>query len=323
MAALLVVRAGTAGAEVIEDSANRRVNVPAAIARVVPAGVPAQVLLQVLAPGKLVGVVEAFAPQHVIYVDPTLAALPQIPVLTRTDAPGDIAAVAALKPELVVDYGTVSARYVEADKKIESELGVPTLLFDGSMAAVPAVARTLAGALGVVDGGNRLAGAAMEVLGAVAPVANLPDGKRVPVYLARGADGLTAARAGTVFDEPIRLAGGRNVVAGSGPPFTRMSVAAVVALKPAVVIVSDTGALSSPLHAALPKGTRFFLDAGEPYKVLAGPPSVNRLIGTLALAALLHPDAVKVEPAAIGRLATTLFPAFGGPALPAPLQPRD
>ena len=111
-------------------------------------------------------------------------------------------------------------------------------------------------------------------------------------------------RGGTSLDEPIRLAGGRNVVQGGGGTFRRMEVEAVVALKPAVVVVSDLEALTSSLHDALPKGTRFVLDAGEPYKVLTGAPSLNRLVGAAALAAILHPDKVKSDADAIRRFET-------------------
>ena len=94
---------------------------------------------------------------------------------------------------------------------------------------------------------------------------------------------------------------------------------AVVALKPAVVVVSDLEALQSPLRAALPKSTRFVWDAGEPYKVLTGAPSLNRLVGAAALAAILHPDKADGDPDAIlRRLETMLFPIPPGLAAPGP-----
>ncbi len=281
-----------ARAEPLVDSSGRTQEVAAPVAVVIPAGAPAQILLQAIAPDKLGALVEGFAPEHVIYVDAKVAALPQVAMLTRSSAPGDIAAVAALKPGLVVDYGSLSPRYVAADEKIAQELKVPAVLFSGDLADVPTVVRTLAKPLGAVERGEAVSGAAQKVLDALKPLAALPDAERVAVYVARGSDGLTAVRGGTSLDEPIRLAGGRNVVEGGGGTFRHMEVEAVVALKPAVVVVSDLEALTSPLHAALPKGTRFVLDAGEPYKVLTGAPSLNRLVGAAALAAILHPGKV-------------------------------
>lgn len=310
-------------AEPLADSTGRVQQVVEPVAIVIPAGPPAQILLQSMAPGKLGALVEAFQPDHAMYVDTRVVALPQVANLTRSDAPGDIAAVAALTPGLVVDYGSLSPRYVAADEKIAKELHVPAVLFSGDLGDVPAVVRALAKPLGEVARGEAVAGAARTVLDALKPLAALPDAERVAVYVARGEDGLDAVRAGTSFDEPIRLAGGRNVVTGSGGTFRRMDVDAVVALKPAVVVVSDIAALQSSLRAALPKGTVFVLDAGEPYKVLTGAPSINRLVGAAALAPILHPGKADGDPDAIRRLETTLFPIPPGVAVPLPLQVRD
>lgn len=315
-----VLSSAAAGAATLEDSANRVVTIPSDVASVVPAGAPAQVLLQALAPEKLSGLVEPFKPEHVIYVDARIAGLPQIPMLTRTDAPGDVAAVAALKPGLVVDYGNVSARYVAADEKIQQELSVPAVIFGGRLAEAAAVARTLGAALGVAPRGDALAAIARDVLGRAKPVSDLADADRVTVYLGRGQDGLLAARAGTSFDEPIRLAGGKNVVAAGGGTFHRMTVDEVVALKPAVVVFGERDALSSPLRAALAKDTRVVLDAGEPYKALTGPPSVNRLVGLAALSAILHPDKVKADSGFALRVETALFAVPPGVVYPDPLQ---
>ena len=320
MVALLAAPAAQAASLV--DATQRKVEVPAHVEKVVPAGAPAQVLLQSLAPDKLAGVVEGFKPEHAMYVDPALVRLQQIPQLTRTDAPGDVAAVKALKPSLVLDYGNVSARYVAADEKIQSELGVSTLLYGGALAQVGDVVRTLGDVLDAKPRAAAIASAAAAVLARAKPCSELSDAERVPVYAARGQDGLLAMRGGTSLDEPIRLAGGRNVVAATGGTFQPMTVAAVVALKPKVVIFGEEEALSSPLRQALPAGTIIVLDAGEPYKVLTGPPSLNRLVGLAALPSILHPDRVKADPDVATHIEATLFPVPPGVALPAPLQRR-
>lgn len=312
-----------AAAATLTDSVGRKVDVPASVATVVPAGAPAQVLLQALAPTRLVGLVEPVNAEHAMYVDRSLAKLPRIPQLSRTEAPGDIAAVKALNPSLVVDYGNVSARFVAADEKIQSKLGVPTLLYGGALAQVGDVVRTLGDAFDVKPRAATIASVAAGVLERAKPVADLPEAERVPVYAARGTDGLLALRGGTSFDETIRLAGGRNVVAASGGTFQPMTVDAVVALKPKVVIFGEEEALSSPLRKALPQGTIVVLDAGEPYKVVTGPPSLNRLVGLSALLGILHPNRTKGStPEVAATIEADLFPPPAGIALPTPLQVR-
>jgi iron complex transport system substrate-binding protein len=307
-------------ADAIQDSAGRSIDLPADVKSVVPAGPPAQILLHALAPAKLAGLLEPIKPEHVIYCDPVVRDLPQIPMLNKTSAPGDVGMVAALKPDLVLDYGSASARYVAADTKIQKELGVPAALFGGRLTDAAATLRVLGTAIGVGPRGAALAALTEDVLTRAKPLSELADTERVSVYLSRGADGLAGARSGTSFDEPIRLAGGRNVVEAGNGTFKRLTVEEIVALQPAVVIFSDRDALSSPLHAALPKGTRFILDTGEPYKVLTGPPSINRLVGLAALAAILHPEKFAMVPDDVARVETTLFPIPAGLAEPAPLQ---
>lgn len=312
-----------APAATLKDSADRAVTIPPAVKSVVPAGAPAQVLLQALVPTLLAGLVEPFKPEHAIYVDAKIVALPQIPMLTRTDAPGDVAAVATLKPGVVVDYGNVSARFIAADEKIQGELEVPTVIFGGGLGETGAVARTLGAALGSASRGDAIAATAREVLSRAKPVSDLPDAERIRVYVARGQDGLLAMRAGSSFDEPIRLAGGKNVVVGGGGTFQRMTVDAVLALRPAVAVFAEQEALSSPLRAALPKDTRVVLDAGEPYKTLTGPPSLNRLVGLAALPAILHPDKFNPDPGFVRRVQASLFPIPADLAYPSPLQARN
>ena len=240
-------------------------------------------------------------------------------MLSRNASSEAVAAAAALTPGLVVDYGSLSPRYIAADEKIAHDLKVPAVLFSGDLGDVPGVVRALAKPLGVIKRGEIVAIQAESILTRLKPLAALPDAELVAIYVARGDDGLNAIRGGTSFDEPLRLAGARNVVTGGGGAFRRMSVDDVVALKPDVVVVGDLAAISSPLRAALPKTTKWVLDAGVPYKVLTGPPSLNRLVGAAALAALLHhTDGLDAE--AIGRIETTLFPIPPGVSIPAPLQ---
>ena len=76
------------------------------------------------------------------------------------------------------------------------------------------------------------------------------------------------------------------------------------------------------MRKALPADTKVVLDAGEPYGVLTGPPSVNRLVGLAALAPLLHPDKVQADADFLLHVQAGLFPPPPGVAFPSPLQVR-
>jgi hypothetical protein len=72
-------------------------------------------------------------------LSPEAAKLPQVSRLTgRVDVTEKIV---ALKPDLILDYGTVAPRYIDLAKATQQRTGIPTVLLSGSLADVPRVFR--------------------------------------------------------------------------------------------------------------------------------------------------------------------------------------
>lgn len=304
-----LLRTWPAAAADFTDSVGRHVTLPAKVDRVVPAGPPADALLLLLAPEKLVGLVEPLGPRKKVYFPHASRDLPKIPRVTRKVAPADIEAVKTLHGDLIVDYGDISPAYAETADRISAATGVPYFVVSGYIADTPAALRNLGGILGQPQRGEAAAKAAEAVLDRLKPVASLPADRRIAVYYARGADGLKAARPGSTVAEAIEFAGGRNVVPSGKGAFVQMTVDEVKALAPAVVVVADAKAAGpdGPLHAALPATTRYLVDRGMPFHWLDEPPSLNRLIGALWLASKLHPAEVKFEAADAKGLSESLL----------------
>ena len=263
---LLPISAGSAGP--FKDGADRSVEVPAKINRIIPAGPPAEVLLYALAPEKLAGLVEAFPTEGQAFVPEAYRNLGTIPRLSRKPTAEDMEALRHLSADLVVDYGNIGANYVTAANKAQQDLGIPAILLDGKLAATPGNLRQLGALIGVPERGERLAGLAQKVLDTLAPLAALGEEKKPSVYLARGGDGLNAVRPGTSLSEAIDLAGGRDAVKSGSGVFAKMSVEDVVALAPDVVVFEDPAAAKSALRAALPAKTRVFVDQPAPFGML-------------------------------------------------------
>lgn len=274
------------------DSAGRSVDLPAQVERIIPAGPPAAVLLYALAPEKLAGLIEAWTDRQKVFVPEAYRGLPVLPRLTRPTSEADIAALRGTNAGLIVDYGDIGPAYVTAAEKAQAALAVPCLLLDGRMAQIPGTLRSLGTILGRKERGEELAGLAAEVLERLRPVTALAQEVRVPVYLARGADGLLGVRPGGSPGEAIELAGGRNVTPNGAGSFAKFTPLEVAALNPAFVILEDPAAADGPLLKALDPKTVILVDRGEPFGSMEAPPSVNRLIGALALASILHPDLV-------------------------------
>lgn len=312
LALLLALAAGSprpaVAAEVFVDDAGRSVRIEGPIARVLPAGPPADLLLFALAPDRLVGLVHPWTTEQKPAVPAPWRELPIVPRLTPDPMKVDLDGLRALGVDLVVDYGDLAPKYVVAADRANAVTGLPAILMDGRIRATPSVLRRLGRLLDRAAEGERLAAVADDALARLAPLAEMPDDARVPVYLARGSDGLDAVAAGTTLDEAIGLAGGRNVVPAGGS-FRLLRPEEVAALAPRVVIVEDAEAArpDGPLRRALPAATVFLVDDFHGFHLMENPPSLNRLVGAARLAGTLHPGATSIDDAGVADLARRLL----------------
>jgi hypothetical protein len=126
----------------LHDATGRTVQIPDHATQILPAGPPAAVLLEALAPDLMVGWPHAPSAAAHAWLPEAAVALPTVPMLTgRQDVTDQ---VASLHPDLILDYGTVSPRYVQLDEAAQAKTGIPTVLFDGGLPKTPQVLRALA-----------------------------------------------------------------------------------------------------------------------------------------------------------------------------------
>jgi iron complex transport system substrate-binding protein len=92
--------AGAALAGTVVDATGRSVEVPEQIARVLPAGPPAAILLAALAPDLMLGWTSTVSDNTRSLLSPEAAELPQVPRLTKRDDATD--KIIALKPDLIL-----------------------------------------------------------------------------------------------------------------------------------------------------------------------------------------------------------------------------
>jgi len=291
------------------DSAGRTVHLPNDIRRIIPAGPPAEALLYSLAPETLAGFVEPWTDIQRQASIEKVRELPNIPRITRKEGGLDVQAIHALHADLIIDYGAIDERYTGLADEVQSEAGIPYLVLDGRLTKVPETVRRLGTLLHQDGRARRIAEAAELALLKLARVASKADAERVSVYYARGSDGLRAVRMGSSLDEGIALAGGRNVIAPGKGPFSVVSVEEVAALKPSFVVLAEPEATEegAPLRKALPPETRFLVDRGLPYGWIERPPSLNRLIGAMWLAARLYPGEISFSADDARRMSTAFF----------------
>ena len=259
------------------DATGRTVTIPDAPRRVLPAGPPAAVLLQALAPDLMIGWPHSLTPAQRAVLPGSVAGLPEVPMLTGHS--DQTAFIPALHPDLVLDYGTVSARYVQLDEGIQARTGVPTVLLDGALPRAPAVIRALGVAL------HRQARAEVLARAAEAVLRGVPGGPSRTVVLARGADGLDLAAPGSPAVAVFDVLGWRVLSTGVGHA---ADAASVGRLDPDVVVFADAAMRAVVAHApawqalrAVREG-RAFVAPALPFGWFGSPPSINRLTGVAA-----------------------------------------
>jgi len=298
LAAVLAGTSATVEARTVVDSAGRRVEVPDRVERVFVAGGPASIVLYTLAPERMLGWSRTPSPDERAFIPERWAALPALGRLTGRGNTANVEVVLAAKPDVIIDYGALANTYVSLADRVQSQTGVPYLLFDGRLDATPAVYRALGDILGLRDRGEALAREAERLLADTdRRVAAVPAAERPRVYYARGARGLETGREGSINVESLARLGARNVAGeglGSGNLVT-VSFEQILAWDPDVIVTIEApfaaSAPADPLWGKLRavREGRVYVAPSAPFPWLDFPPSVNRLIGLRWLGRVLYP----------------------------------
>ena len=293
---LLSLIASSASAGDVVDSAGRKVVVPDRVERVIAAGPPASVLVTVLAPEKLIGWNRKPPPEELPYLPPVTRNLPEIGRLTGRGGTMNLEVLMAVKPDLVVDFGSVSDTFVSLADRVQSQTAIPYLLIDGHFPKTVAAVHLLGDILGVGPRADALAQRMESDLAEIDRVTtSIPPAARPRVYLARGRNGLETGNRGSINTEIIERVGAVNVVDSGAPGLVTVSLEQVLAWNPDTIVTVDP-AVAEHIHSesawapidAVRRG-RIFISPKLPYGWVDAPPSVNRWIGLQWMARLLFP----------------------------------
>lgn len=262
----------------VVDATGRSIDVPDHITRVLPAGPPAAVLLAALAPDLMLGWTSPVSEDARTLLSPEAAKLAQVPRLTGKDDVIDKAV--ALKPDLILDYGTIAPRYTDLAKSTQQRTGIPTLLLDGSLADVPKVFRLLGSVLHRDERAETLARFAAALLAA-------PKQRHIPpsVVCARGPDGLTLVAPGADLAETFTRAGFRLVAPPGQGQSRQVSLDDLRALDPDLIVFTDPAMRATLAQSGAWRSLRAVRDGHAvvapdmPFGWLDEPPSINRLLG--------------------------------------------
>lgn len=292
-AVLCLPRARAAG---VTDGAGRLVPIPPRVARVFPAGPPAAILLYTLAPDCLIGWPRANSPAEREFLLPEIGARPEIGRITGRGNTANLEAVLAVKPDLILDVGSVNPTYVSLADRVQQQTGVPYALLDGRFDAVALGYRKLGALLGREQSGDEYARIAADMIRTITQrVAAVAPPRRPRVYYARGPRGLETGLGGSINVETIELLA-HNVAGETRGGLANVSIEQVLIWNPDVIITIDpdfaarvwTDPAWAPIAAV--RARRVHLSPHLPFGWVDFPPGVNRLIGLWWLAKVLYPE---------------------------------
>lgn len=268
-------------------------NPPAQPRRVFVAGAPAAVLLAALAPDRLLGWPLTLSDAARALLPPVTRDKPMLGRLAGRGSTVSVETLLALRPDLILDAGTVDSTYLSSAQRVAEQTGLPYVLIDGRLADTPTQLREAGQLLGVAARAQSLAAYADEALSQA--VSLRTDGAGRPtVYMARSADGQETALAGSINAEIIEAAGGRNAASTGRAGVARVSMEQVLDWAPDWVLTQDrnffrharSDAVWGTLQAV--REGRLLLAPDRPFGWIDVPPGVNRLAGVRWLAATLR-----------------------------------
>ncbi len=290
--------AGVSHAATVTDSGGRTVSVPGTIEKVFASGPPASILLYILAPETMTGWPNSLREDERAYVAEAYRDLPALGRLTGRGGTANLEVVLKIKPDLILDFGSVRDTYVSLADMVQQQTGIPYILIDGRFENTPEALRLLGTTLGLGERGEKLAGYVEETFAEIdAAISEVPEEQRPRVYLARGPDGLETGVRGSINTEIIERAGGINVADAPGQKgIVRASIEQVIVANPDTIITWDrnfyNNVFKDPLWSgieAVKRGT-VYLSPTLPFGWIDRPPSLNRIIGLKWLARKFFPE---------------------------------
>lgn len=301
--AFLALYSALAHARPFVDDAGRTVELPGGIERVMAAGPPAAVLLYVLAPEKMAGWVTAPSDEAKPFIAAPYRDLPAHGRLTGRGGTANIEAALAMRPDIIIDVGTVDATYASLADRVQEQTGIPYVLIEGRFADTAETLEKTGELLGEPERARELADyarAAFERLDDA--LAAVPEGERPRVYYGRGPDGLETGLAGSINMEVLDAVGATNVAASAGTGgLANVSVEQVLAWNPDVILTLDPAfhesVRTNPLWAGISAVAedRVYRAPTLPFGWFDTPPGINRIMSAAWLASVLYSDHVEID----------------------------
>ncbi|MBQ6808243.1 MAG: ABC transporter substrate-binding protein [Firmicutes bacterium] len=285
----------------IVDMAGRSVSLPLDISTGLGTGAIGSYMLYTLDPQMMVGVNYEFNDAEKDFI---LSEYHDLPAFGQGDGL-NLEAVIAAGPDILISYETISESAISTANDLQQQTGIPCILLDGALQAVPEAYRLLGEIFDMEERAEELATYAEEAL-AFAEGIEVPEEEQVSVYFGNGLEHLETAPLGSWHAELLQLVDAANVAEAAGDMAIRIDISAeqLISWNPQIILLNGEPSENiSPRQAVedFLKDSRYqniqAVQAGQvyaipkyPYSWFDRPPGPNRLIGIYWLAELLYPE---------------------------------
>ena len=298
----------SASARDITDMAGRRVRVPDEIHRVYGVTPPVSYMVYAMDPALLVGSNFPFSRYELEYLDPRMKDLPVVGGWFGQGRVANLENLLAVKPDIILLWRWNESAVNEKIERILKPLNIPAVyVVMKTLHDYPAAFRFIGELLNMKDRAGALAAYGERVLGETARVcASVQHDKKVTVYYAEGADGLSTECDASVHAALIPLSGGENVhhcPDTNSFGMIKISIEQILDYNPDVIISHDDMFLNHYKSDAkwqnikAVKNGRVYRIPRKPFNWFDRPPSFMQLLGVQWLTRLLHPDLYSIDTA--------------------------
>src|SRR5262252_4689951 len=281
----------------VTDASGRAISIPEQVNHVFAAGPPAAILLYTFAPDLLIGWTRNHDPEQCEFLGPGGCDKPEVGRLTGRGNTTNLEVLLKLKPDLILDVGTINDTYVSLATRVQEQTGIPYALLDGRFDAIGPLYRKLGELTRRQAQADDFARYADSTIASIkGRVDKIPEPSRPRVYYGRGPRGLETGLGGSINVETIEFLGAHNVAAERKGGLATVSIEQVLVWNPEVIVTIDRDFAANvgndpqwaPVEAV--RAGRVHLSPKLPFGWVDFPPSVNRLIGLWWLAKILYPD---------------------------------
>lgn len=314
---VLLFAAATAQGREIADMAGRHVTIPDRILKVYAAQPYTYVLVSVVAPDLLVGLPGPLNESERRFVRPGLAALPLLNSGGGNRSKPDIDAVLALHPDIILLKGGPQTETTPMLERF-SKTGLPVVFVDiDSIEGYASAIEFTGSLLDRTDRAGKLAAYARRVLADVdRTISGIPFEKRVRVYYAESADGLSTECDQSFHADAIKTAGGSIVhhcAISRHIGMEKVTFEQVLAYDPDFIVAGDPAFAETVKNNSCWQQVRAVNEGHvvivprSPFNWIDRPPSIMRVMGVQFLARAFYPQRFPLDLRAATREFQQLF----------------